>query len=462
MKRAELFFNAILVPLDYLMLVLAGIAAYWVRTSEAITSLRPVLFELTLTPVEYLRIVMLVAFFWLIIFVLSGLYKIKKNFHLLEEFFLIVSATAAGLVGIVFYLFMLHQVFESRFIIFSAWLMSIVFVSAGRFIVRLIEKFFLKKYHYGAHRVLIVGNGPLGARLKKEIERRPDLGYVVAGYMQNIDMEKIRSFARRPGADEIVLTNPDFDKEKVLDLVSFCEENPVVFKFVPNLFQSLAINIDFDTISAIPLIEFKKTPLDGWGRITKRIVDIIGSVFGLIVLSPILSIVAILVKATSRGPIFYKSIRISQNRKFTLFKFRSMVEGADAKKKELLTCNERKGGPLFKMKDDPRITKVGRFIRKFRLDELPQLWNVFLGEMTLVGPRPHLPEEIAQYKHHHKKLLTLKAGVTGMAQVSGSSDLEFEEEVRLDTYYIENWSWLLDFKIMLKTILILVVDRSAC
>ncbi len=444
------------------MLVLAGIAAYWVRTSETVTSLRPVLFEMTLTPTGYLRIVLLAALFWLIIFALAGLYKIKKNFHLLEEFFLIISATAAGLVGIVFYLFMLHQVFESRFIIFSAWFLSIVFVSLGRFIIRVIEKFFLKRYHYGAHRILIVGNGLLGARLKKEIERRPDLGYVVAGYMQNIDMEKIRSFLRRPGADEIVLTNPDFDKEKVLDLVSFCEENPVIFKFVPNLFQSLAMNIDFDTISAIPLIEFKKTPLDGWGRITKRIIDIVGSALGLVVSSPILLVIAILVKTTSRGPILYKSRRISQNKKFTFLKFRSMVDKAEEKKRELLASNERKGGPLFKMKNDPRITRVGRFIRKFRLDELPQLWNVFRGEMTLVGPRPHLPEEIAQYKHHHKKLLTLKSGVTGMAQVSGSSDLEFEEEVRLDTFYIENWSLLLDFKILLKTILILLVDRSAC
>ena len=462
MKKAELFFNAILVPLDYLMFFLAGVAAYYLRVSEIISGWRPVLFELSLTPGEYYRTVFAVALFGVGVFALSGLYKIKKNFRSLQEFFLIVTATSAGLLAVVFYLFLFRQVFESRFIVFAVWLLSIIFVTLGRVIVRIIEKSLLKKYHYGAHRVLIVGNGSLASRLKKEINRRPDLGYVAAGYMPNIEIEKIRSFAQNPGIDEIILTNTDFEKDKILSLTDFCEETRVVFKFVPNLFQSLATNIEFDTISAIPLIEFKKTPLEGWGRIMKRATDLSLSSFGLLLLSPLFLTIAALIKIESRGPVFYKSIRISGGEKFLMYKFRSMVDNAEREKEKLLELNERNDGPLFKMKNDPRVTKLGRLLRKLRLDELPQLINVLRGEMTLVGPRAHLPEEIAQYKHHHKKLLTIKAGATGMAQVSGSSDLSFEEEVRLDTYYLENWSLPLDFKIVLKTVLILFFDRSAC
>ena len=140
-----------------------------------------------------------------------------------------------------------------------------------------------------------------------------------------------------------------------------------------------------------------------------------------------------------------------------------MVDGAHDLKKDLLKYNERKdAGPLFKMRNDPRVTRVGRVLRKTRIDEFPQLYNVLKGEMSLVGPRPHEPEEVAQYEKHHKKLLTIKAGMTGMAQIYGSSDLPFEQETKLDTYYIENWSLFLDLKILLRTLTLLLRDRSAC
>jgi len=139
-----------------------------------------------------------------------------------------------------------------------------------------------------------------------------------------------------------------------------------------------------------------------------------------------------------------------------------MIKGAEALKKKLLKYNERRDGPLFKIKRDPRITRIGRILRKFRLDELPQLINVIKGEMSLVGPRPHQPDEIARYEKHHKRVLLIKSGITGLAQISGSSDLPFEEEVKLDTYYIENWSLKKDIYILLKTFLVLFIDRSAC
>ena len=154
--------------------------------------------------------------------------------------------------------------------------------------------------------------------------------------------------------------------------------------------------------------------------------------------------------------------RISQRQEFDLYKFRSMIKNAEELKKNLMEYNERKDGPLFKMKNDPRITRIGRFLRKYRIDELPQLFNVLRGEMSLVGPRPHQPDEIEKYEKHHKKVLLIKPGMTGMAQISGSSDLPFEEEVKLDTYYIENWSLSKDIYILLKTLIVLFKDRSAC
>jgi lipopolysaccharide/colanic/teichoic acid biosynthesis glycosyltransferase len=161
------------------------------------------------------------------------------------------------------------------------------------------------------------------------------------------------------------------------------------------------------------------------------------------------------------GPVFVVLRRVSRNRTFGLIKFRSMVENAEALKPALEQFNERADGPLFKMRHDPRITRVGRVLRKYRIDELPQFVNVFLGDISLVGPRPHQPDEIARYQKHHKKVLAIKAGATGLAQASGSSDLSFEEEVALDTFYIENWSFWMDVRIVAKTAVRLLFDRSA-
>jgi len=245
-------------------------------------------------------------------------------------------------------------------------------------------------------------------------------------------------------------------------LVNFCEDNHLTFKFVPNLFQTLTANASVETLGDVPIIELKRTALDGWGRIIKRVIDFVGALTGLIVLSPFFTLVAIFIKRDSPGPVFVHLKRISQGKEFRLCKFRSMVDGAEKLKENLQAKNERKDGPLFKIKNDPRVTKIGKFLRRYRIDEFPQLVNVLKGEMSLIGPRPHQPDEIAQYRKHHKKVLAIKSGMTGFAQVSGSSDLSFEEEIKLDTYYVENWSLAMDLKIFLRTWLVLLKDRSAC
>ena len=199
-------------------------------------------------------------------------------------------------------------------------------------------------------------------------------------------------------------------------------------------------------------MEVQGTPLDGWRRVYKRIFDFILAILFLIVLSPVFIIIAVIIKINSKGPVFVKLTRVgSKGKKFVMYKFRSMVKDAHKMKAEIMSYNERSDGPLFKMKDDPRITKVGKFLRRASLDELPQLFNVLKGNMSLVGPRPHEPAEVNKYQRGYKKLLFIKPGITGMAQVSGRANLVFAEEAKLDIFYIENWSIFLDLIILLKT-----------
>lgn len=462
MKRSELIFTAILVPLDFFMLILAGMSAYFLRTSSFVAEKRPVLFNLNLPIERYLEIIAVVSLIWLVIFALSGMYKIKRSNLLLEEFIKIVIATSTGLVLIVVYIFIKREWFDSRFIILAAWLFAILFISLGRLAIRKIQKYLIHRHRIGIHKVLVIGKDSISKKIIDEFRQKPGLGYQLIKHLQFINLRRIRAIKRMNGFDDIILADPDFPREEILSLVDFCNEKRINFKFVPNLFQTLTTNIEIDILSSVPIIELKKTSLDGWGKIIKRIIDIIGSSIGLIILLPFFILIGILIKLDSEGPVFVKLKRISQGNAFYFYKFRSMIKNAEKMKKYLVRYNERKDGPLFKIKNDPRITKFGRFLRKTRIDELPQLFNVLKGEMSLIGPRPHQPDEIAQYKKHHKKVLAIKPGMTGMAQVSGSSGLAFEEEVKLDTYYIENWSLFLDFKILLKTFLILFVDRTAC
>ena len=199
-----------------------------------------------------------------------------------------------------------------------------------------------------------------------------------------------------------------------------------------------------------------------WGRVVKRVADIVSSSLLLLALSPFLLLIAFLVFLTDRGFPIYSHERVGKGGKlFRMYKFRSMVKNADALKEKLSVENQRKDGPLFKIENDPRITKIGKFIRKFDIDELPQLWNVFIGNMSLVGPRPHLPKEVALYKEYQKRVLTIKPGITGMAQTHGRHKNTFDDEVRLDTSYIENWSLLLDMKLLLKTVGIVLGRKGA-
>lgn len=461
MRRSELIFTAVLVPLDFLMLLGAGLLAYYLRVSVWLVQYRPVLFHLNLPFKKYFLLVFGVSLFLLIVFALVGLYKIKPVRRTLDDFLKILVGVSAGIIVLVFYIFLRREWFDSRFLILAGWLTAVFLLTFGRYLMSKVQTFLIRKYQFGAHRVLVIGRDSVSQKIIQSIKREPNLGYVLVGNLIEPDLEGIKNKVRNPGVEEIILADPDWPKKRVLEIVDFCEEKHLIFKFVPNLFQTLTANTFVETLGSLPLVELKRTALDGWGKITKRAIDIFGAVLGLILISLFFGLAVLAIKWDSAGPVLVKLKRVSRGKIFKLYKFRSMIEGAEDFKKFLWTYNERKDGPLFKMRNDPRITKVGRFLRKYRIDELPQLFNVLKGEISLVGPRPHQPDEIAKYKKEHKKVLAIKSGVTGLAQAGGSAELSFEEEVKLDTYYIENWSLLLDLKIFLKTLVILFKDKSA-
>ena len=211
----------------------------------------------------------------------------------------------------------------------------------------------------------------------------------------------------------------------------------------------------------VPMIGMRRTPTSQGRLLLKRLLDLTGAVFGLLVLSPLMLVVAIIIRVDDPGPIFFSQVRSGRNgRKFRMHKFRSMVVDAEKLKAKLMAHNEM-DGPVFKIKHDPRITKIGRFIRKTSIDELPQLFNVLVGEMSLVGPRPPLPSEVAQYKPWQRRRLSVKPGITGPWQVSGRNEISFEQWMEMDLAYIDNWSLWLDIKIILMTVPVVLLKKGA-
>lgn len=473
MKRSELLLSSILLPLDFGAIILAGLSAYYLRFAPTISSWIPVTFQLPLW--GYFRILLLIAIAWSIVFVFSGLYAIKQQRKLRNELKKVLVATSLGLVVLVVYMFFVRDLFSSRFIVLAGWLTLVVYMSLSRIVLLAIKRS-LFKHGWGLRHIVLIGSSKTSDILMQEFSSKQSLGCKVIKRFDNFGLEeaneltKILTFKQ---IDEVIQSDPNLSKAEVLRLYDFADEHHLTFKYAADLLGTKVLRVEVTELAGIPIAEVKKTPLDGWGRINKRLFDILIASILIILFSPILIITAILIKLDSRGPIFYKNERVSKDGLFKLFKFRSMStqycigdeysnnQSALVYEKELIAKQNTKEGPVYKIGNDPRVTRVGKFIRRWSIDELPQFFNVFIGDMSLVGPRPHQPREVAKYQAHHKKVLTIKPGITGMAQVSGRSDLNFEDEVKLDSYYVENWSLWLDLVILLKTPLAVLKHRQA-
>jgi exopolysaccharide biosynthesis polyprenyl glycosylphosphotransferase len=314
---------------------------------------------------------------------------------------------------------------------------------------------------FGRRRVLVIGQNKEASRIRDVFDKFPYLGFKVMEIVPtDLSRERLLLKLNKLKIDDIIQAEPRVNRELAQFLEELARVKGITLHFIPDLYEISIAKVDLDSYAGIPLLTVRKTSLDGWGRIYKRVFDLIISGLLIIIFSPLFLVVAIAIKLNSRGSIFFRQLRVGRDDEFKIFKFRSMVDNAEDLKSDLVRQNERKG-PLFKIKNDPRITSVGRFLRKTRIDELPQLYNVFCGEMSLVGPRPHLPEEVAKYEKHHQEVLTIKPGMTGLPQISGASDLDFEEEVTLDTYYIHNWRFWLDIIILAKTGLVVLKSKGA-
>ena len=470
LKKVELFFTTILVPIDFLTIFLAGLSAYYLRFSQYYRGIRPVIFDLPIN--NYLWSLALISLLMVPIFFFSGLYRTKKNIPLAKELAKIILACSMGLAMIAIMIFFRRELFDSRFIVLVGWVFSVIYlVIIHSFLNWLQKKLYI--YGIGVHKVILVGNSKTADNLIAEFSSNKYSGFEVVRRIRDFSLEtsqELAEYIKDREVDEIIQSDPNLSKVETLRLYDFAAENQLTFKYVADLLEIKVLRHEVAEIIGIPVVEVKRTTLEGWGRVAKRIVDLFISTIFIIILSPIFLITSIAIKLNSRGPVFFANrddgtpvTRVGEKGiPFHYFKFRSMIDKVDNMRyNELADRNIRSDGPMVKIKDDPRVTAVGKFIRRFSIDELPELFLVFAGRMSLVGPRPHLPEEVAKYEHHHKKTLTIKPGITGLAQVSGRSDLLFEEEVKLDVYYIENWSLLLDFSILLKTPMAVLKQRQA-
>jgi len=426
---------------------------------------------------HYLRVLVFITILWLAVFKFVGLYESKRSAALMDEIaglFLGVTLSTLLLLGL---LFLYREFWFSRLVLLNAWLIAFVLLAGFRFLI-----FFLRRWWYvrgwGVRRILILGTDEIGQVLANKIRNDRALGYKIVGFLDDdpvkkgqsffgfpvidvISIAKIKEMIERERVEEIIIAGAGLKTEKILDIITECERYGIEFKIVPGILELISSRLDVDELGGIPLLTVTEIQLQGLNALIKRLSDLVLSALLIIILSPILILFALLVKITSPGPVSFPHQRIGLNgHAFAMLKFRSMVKEAEAIFPQLKHLSEVEGH-IFKMKDDPRVTPLGRFMRRWSIDELPQLFNVFLGQMSLVGPRPPLPREVEKYSPWHKKRLRVRPGITGLWQVSGRSLLPFEEMVRLDIYYIENWSLWQDIKILLRSLPVVIFGTGA-
>ncbi len=474
MKKSELVFNLAAIPVDIIALTVAGLAAFYSRFRFA-SYVGPVLFDLKVH--DFYTVLFRAVPVLILVFALLGLYNSKGTRRLVFEFNRIFIGASMGILGAIVLFFFNQTIFPSRFIILSAWVFTIVFVFIGRILLKLVQQWLFSR-GYGLHRLAIVHGDGSEAVVIEEMLKNRSHGYKVVAVMKDpmTLISDLQELYNRDVIDEILQANPNYTSEQNLALVEFARSKGLQFSFVPNLFEVQRNAVEMNNFMGVPIISLKNTPLEGWRSVVKRVVDVIASLLSLIITLPATILIIIAIKLDSPGPVIYSANRSGKGGDFKFYKFRTMRadlsvgdgyggEHAEKMLKELLQngSDEDRSGPFYKIKNDPRVTKVGRFLRRTKLDEIPQFWNVLKGDMSMVGPRPHLPDQVELYRNRYSRTFSINPGIFGLTQIAQIKwpTLPFEEEIRLDTYYIENWSLWMDIKILAESFYLLLFGKKS-
>jgi exopolysaccharide biosynthesis polyprenyl glycosylphosphotransferase len=450
--------------------LLAFLCAYWFR------GIFPQESYATLFPFSwYLNLLLAVVPIWSITLYLTGLYRDWRGQGRWKETWGIFKAVLISSLFLGFILFALKYQFVSRIFILLFALFDFFFVIAARTSIRTIILFSNRKIER-FRMILIVGTEERALSLAQNIEKHKDLGLRILGFVATGDgspPQKLNGYPvlgsakdlpqllEREVVDEVIFAISQEELKNMGDLFLSCEERGITARLAINFFPHVIAKTHLEELDGLPLLTFTTTPKNELMLLLRRIFDFVGSIILILILSPVFLLITLAIGLDSRGPAIYRQVRCGLNgRRFTFYKFRSMVQGAETRKGDLLAHNLM-DGPVFKMKNDPRVTRVGRFLRKTSLDELPQLFNVLRGDMSFVGPRPPIPEEVEKYEGWQRRRLSMKPGITGLWQVSGRNQIDFQQWMKLDLEYIDNWSMWLDFKILIKTILVVLLRKGA-
>ncbi|MBN3039692.1 MAG: sugar transferase [Candidatus Omnitrophica bacterium] len=421
---------------------------------------------------SYLFIFILWSLLIFTVFSIKNLYATDRGLTVYRELVAVFSSLAYCSITIAAVIFFAKYKFFSRQVFLMSFFNQFFFLSSFRIIKRIaLRKLIAKGFHN--INVLIVGADNLGEMVLNEIKKSPHLGFNPVGFLDNNQnkiiqglkvLGRIKDFkvvAKKYFVDEIIVTMSVYEKA-IPELIKEVRRLHLGLRVFPVNAEESLPSFTISYLGLIPLINFSEKNYYISGFVIKRLLDFIISLLLLIMLMPFFIVIAILIKLDSAGPVLYIRYRMGMKGKvFKFYKFRSMVKEADTAKRSLLERNEVRDGVIFKIREDPRITKIGKFLRRFSLDELPQLFNVLIGDMSLVGPRPFPVEESVRIEYKHLPRLNIRPGITGLPQVRGRSDLSFHQWIRWDLWYVNNWSFMLDLRILFWTIPVVIKGKGA-
>jgi exopolysaccharide biosynthesis polyprenyl glycosylphosphotransferase len=477
-ERARLVASALL-TIDLVGVALAFVAAYWLRdTIVPAIGLRPQrLYPLT----SYLPLLPLVLIIWGVLLARYGAYRSHRTINLIDEGWSIVRVSAMGalLLVLCIYIFRLDGALLGNDQISRVWIGLLAAGSAlailmARTAVRLLSRF-VRAQGYNYRTILVVGTGSTARSLAQSIETHGYWGYRLLGFVATDEsaatdpavtpivgaLADIPLLVERHVIDEVIFAVPRAQLQDMENVFLELEEQGVLVRLALDVFPHTRARVDVGDLDGVPLLTFSTAPSSQLMLAAKRGLDLVLSLVLLAAALPVMGAIALAIKASSRGRVLFRQTRCGLNgRRFTLYKFRTMVEDAEGRRDELAHLNEM-DGPVFKLRADPRVTSLGRLLRRFSLDELPQLWNVLIGSMSLVGPRPAIPEEVAQYERWQRRRLSMRPGLTCLWQISGRNELDFERWIELDLEYIDSWSPMLDLKILVRTVPVVLSGRGA-